>query len=145
MALKYSLLYVLDYENWMKCINEYEEDYEGFFVMKHNAQYERKMKKLKLECMLCGSGRHQSDRCLQEEIVKSTSEFLTNYLRKAERKPYLRRNFKTQIELKSQGFSLEPTSPIRYQRYRKNSMALRKESLKNQSTKKSIFQKKTHY
>lgn len=66
IANKYSLLYVLDYENWRSCISDYEIDLQKFFYSKHQAEYEKSLAELKIKCLLCNSNNHQSDACLHE-------------------------------------------------------------------------------
>lgn len=52
-------------------------------MLKHQSLYERKFKKLGLQCKICGSSNHQSDICLHQEITDAMTGFLNRYLRQA--------------------------------------------------------------
>jgi hypothetical protein len=110
-AVKYSLLYVLDYENWIAAISEFEADCQNFYKIKHRAQDHNHLRKLQVKCKICNSNKHQTDMCLQDTIQCYWHNFLDRYLAKAHRRPHSRLAFKPTLsnEIRSRHIVFEPS------------------------------------
>ena len=69
--------------------------------IKHQALYGGNVEKLKLECRICQSIGHTSEKCLDVEIRMSHKALIDKYLAKNDRKMHHRVNIRSALDIKS--------------------------------------------
>ena len=64
MAIRYSLVYRLAYEDWKEYLSYRDEELERFFKIRHTVLYDSDLKELKVFCPICKSKRHLPEECI---------------------------------------------------------------------------------